>query len=302
MAPTGTNPLSRAEHFIWLTARVLEQRRFEHHFLDGDPGAVETALDAYRNADGGYGHALEPDLRGPVSQPLHTATALRLLDGIGRCAGQRVERIGRYLTSVSTPDGALPALHPSQRGYPAAPGLPVVENPPSDLLATGPVVGTLHRNSVWHAWLFRATDYCWATVESMEKTHPYEVEAALTFLDGVPDRPRAEAAAQRLGRLVREQRLAVTDPDRERSFPVGDGYAPGEYHYVTDFARTPGSLARRWFSDIEMERGLDHLLRRQQDDGGWDINKPRWAPGTAVEGRPLVTLDALLTLRAYERL
>ncbi|MEU5832908.1 hypothetical protein ABZ820_04340 [Streptomyces diacarni] len=301
MAHSGSI-LSRAENFIWLTARVLEQRRFEHDFLDGDPSAVETALDAYRNADGGYGHALEPDLRGPVSQPLHTAAAVRGLDAIGRCAGQRVERIGRYLTAVSTPDGALPAVHPSLRGYPAAPWIPVVDVPPSDLLATGPVVGTLHRNSVWHAWLFRATDYCWHTVETLDKTHPYEVRAALAFLDGVPDRPRAEAAAARLGTLVREQRLVVTDPDRTERFPLPDGYAPGEHHYVTDFASAPDSLARRWFSDAELDRCLDHLVNRQEEDGGWDINWRRWAPGTALEGRPLVTLEALHTLRAYGRL
>ncbi|GAA2625313.1 hypothetical protein [Streptomyces axinellae] len=302
MAPSGSTPLSRAEHFIWLTARVLEQRRFEHHFLDGDPDTVETALDAYRNADGGYGHALEPDLRGPVSQPLHTAAALHVLDDIGRCSGQRVERIGRYLTAVSTSEGALPAVHPSLRGYPAAPWIPVVDSPPSALLATGPVVGTLHRNSVWHAWLFRATDYCWHTIESLEKTHPYEVRAALAFLDGVPDRRRAEAAADHLGTLVREQRLAVTDPDHEEDFPVPEGYASTEHHYVTDFAHTPDSLARRWFTENELERGLDHLLRRQQEDGGWNITWRRWAPGTELEGRPLVTLEALLTLRAYGRL
>lgn len=302
MAPSGSTLLSRAEHFIWLTARVLEQRRFEYHFLDGDPSTVETALDAYRNTDGGYGHALEPDLRGPVSQPLHTAAAVQVLDSIGRCAGQRVERIGRYLTAVSTRDGALPAVHPSLRGYPAAPFVPVVDSPPSDLLATGPVVGTLHRNGVWHAWLFRATDYCWETIERLDKTHPYEVLAALAFLEGVPDRSRARAAADRLGAVVREQRLVVTDPARSADFPVPEGYAPGEHHYVTDFARTPGALARRWFSDAEMDAGLDHLENRQQDDGGWPVHRRTWAPGTEVESRPRVTLDALLTLRAFGRL
>lgn len=302
MAPSGSTLLSRAEHFIWLTARVLEQRRFEYHFLDGDPSTVETALDAYRNTDGGYGHALEPDLRGPVSQPLHTAAAVQVLDSIGRCAGQRVERIGRYLTAVSTRDGALPAVHPSLRGYPAAPFVSVVDSPPSDLLATGPVVGTLHRNGVWHAWLFRATDYCWETIERLDKTHPYEVLAALAFLEGVPDRSRARAAADRLGAVVREQRLVVTDPARSADFPVPEGYAPGEHHYVTDFARTPGALARRWFSDAEMDAGLDHLENRQQDDGGWPVDRRTWAPGTEVESRPRVTLDALLTLRAFGRL
>ncbi|MBB5937503.1 hypothetical protein [Streptomyces zagrosensis] len=308
-APTPS-PLARAEHFIWLTARVLEQRRFVYHFLSEPDGlesaadAVETALAAYLNDDGGYGHALEPDLRGPVSQPLHTAHALRVLDEIGRCGGQPMERVCRYLTLISTSAGALPALHPSLRGYPAAPWIPVVDNPPSDLLATGPVAGLLHRGGVWHAWLFRATDFCWSAVESLADgapTHPYEVIAAVTFLDCVPDRERATAVAQRLGTHVRERGLVVLDPWRAAGHSVPEGYAPGEHHFAHDFARTPRSVARSWFSDAELENSLGFLASAQQEDGGWPINWRQWAPGTALECRPMVTVDALLTLRAYGR-
>ncbi|MFJ4125752.1 hypothetical protein ACIP3U_31015 [[Kitasatospora] papulosa] len=301
MAGTGAHSLARAEQFVWLTARVLEQRRFAHLFLGGGADVVEIALAAYLNEDGGYGHALEPDLRGPVSQPLHTAHALSVLDSIGRCGGLRVERICRYLTDVSTKEGALPALLPSQRGYPAAPFIPVVDDPTAELLATGPVVGLLHRNQVWHAWLFRATDFCWAAVDALEHSHPYEIEAAVAFLDGVPDRARAEAAADRLGRLVRDQRLVVLDPRRRAEYPVAPGYAPEEHHFPYDYARAPGSLARRWFSDAEMERSLDHLESEQQEDGGWPVNWRQWAPGTALEGRPIETLRALRTLRDHGR-
>ena len=299
--PSARSPLFRAEHFVWLTARVLEQHRFAHHFRGAAADPVETALDAYRNEDGGYGHALEPDLRGPVSQPLHTAHALRVLDAVARCAGQRVERVCRYLTSVSTADGALPAIHPSQRDYPTAPFVTVVDDPPSDLLATGPVVGVLHRNEVWHAWLFRATDFCWMAVESLEKSHPYEIEAAVAFLDSAPDRARAEAAADRLGRLVREHRLAALDPDRLDAYPVSPGYAPGEHHFPYDYARTPRSLARAWFTDDEMARSLDHLAAQQQEDGGWPVRWRHWAPAPALEARPLVTIEALRVLSAYGR-
>ncbi|WP_353945128.1 hypothetical protein ABII15_28580 [Streptomyces sp. HUAS MG91] len=303
-SPSPHTPLSRAEHFVWLTARVLEQRRFAYHFLTGSAAAadaVETALAAYRNEDDGYGHALEPDLRGPVSQPLHTGHALRVLDSIGRCSGQRVERVCRYLTTVSTPEGALPAVHPSQRGYPCAPFVPIVDDPPSDLLATGPVVGLLHRNEVWHAWLFRATDFCWSAVESLKVSHPYEIHAAIAFLDGVPDRSRARTAADRLGRLVREQRLVVLDPERAGDCPVAPGYAPGEHHYPYDYAKAPESLARAWFTEEEMALALDHLRSEQQEDGGWPVNWRQWAPGTALEARPMVTIEALRTLRAYGR-
>ncbi|MFD7287541.1 hypothetical protein [Streptomyces sp. NPDC059863] len=302
-----SSPLSRAEHFIWLTARVLEQRRFAYHFLTRSTGrgrgaeAVEAALTAYREEDGGYGHGLEPDLRGPVSQPLHTAHALRVLDSIGRCDGLRVERICRYLTAVSTAEGALPAVHPSLRGYPYAPRLQVVDDPSGDLLATGPVVGLLHRNEVWHAWLFRATDFCWAAVERLDESHPYEIEAAVAFLDGVPDRARAEAAADRLGRLVRARGLVVLDPARSAEYPVPPGYAPGERHHPYDYARVPESLARAWFTDEEMERSLDHLAGLQREDGGWPIARRAWAPSTALETRPIVTIEALRTLRAHGR-
>ncbi|MFE3637604.1 hypothetical protein [Streptomyces cellostaticus] len=299
--PPARSPLLRAEQFVWLTARVLEQRLFAYHFLNGAAEPVEAALNAYRNEDGGYGHALEPDLRGPVSQPLHAARALGVLDAIGRCGGQRAERLCRHLTAVSTTDGALPAVVPGQRGYPVAPFVPVVDDPPSELLATGPVVGLLHRNEVWHAWLFRATDFCWRAVESLRTSHPHEVRAAVAFLDSVPDRPRAEAAADRLGRMVREQRLAALEPDRLDAYPVAPGYASGEHHFPHDFVRSPRSLARAWFTDEEMTRSLDHLAGSQQEDGGWPVRRHRWAPAPALEARPMATIDALRTLRAHGR-
>lgn len=156
-------------------------------------------------------------------------------------------------------------------------------------------------NQGWHAWLFRATDFCWTAVEGLEKSHPYEIEAAVAFLDGVPDRSRAEAAADRLGRLVREQGLAVLDPDRLEEYPPAPGYAAGERHFPYDYARTPQSLARRWFTDEEMARSLEHLASEQREDGGWPVNWRQWAPGTALEARPIVTIEALRTLRAHGR-
>ncbi len=281
-----TSPLARAERFVWLTARVLEQRRFAHQFLDGGADPVETALAAYRNEDGGYGHALEPELRGPLSQPAHAAHALRVLDEIGRCGGQRAERLCRYLTSASASDGALPAPH-----LPRDPTGALAE-PTGSLLATGPVVGVLHRNGVWHAWLFRATDFCWAAVEGLEHPDPRQVQAAVAFLDGVPDRPRAQAAAERLGRLVRRQRLAALEPEP----------APDEHHFhAYDFARSPDSLARRWFTNAEMDRALDFLAAAQAPDGGWPLRSHSWAPAAHFERRPVLTIEALLTLRAHGR-
>ncbi|MEV5250925.1 hypothetical protein AB0K98_04045 [Streptomyces werraensis] len=288
--PGGT--LARAERFVWLTARVLEQRLFAHHFREGAAGPVETALDAYRNDDGGYGHALEPALRGPASLPAHTARALHVLDAVGRCDARRAEDVCRYLTSVSTAEGALPAVGTRANDGGAA-GLP------GSLSATAPVVGLLHRNEVWHPWLFRATDFCRQAVESLGTARPGDVKAAVLFLDHASDRTRAEAAAERLGRLVRRARLVVLDPD-------GSDHATGERRFPHDYAPTPDSLARAWFTDAETDRSLDALAAGQQDDGGWPARRlpgtPEPAPGALLETRSIHTIEALRTLTAYGRL
>src|SRR6266566_7587309 len=75
-----TPDFSQATGFVWRTARLLDRHRFAFLFLDGPRDAVLAALRPYQNADGGFGHALEPDLRGPVSQPLPVWSALRVLD------------------------------------------------------------------------------------------------------------------------------------------------------------------------------------------------------------------------------
>ncbi|MEU5201306.1 hypothetical protein AB0H44_00105 [Streptomyces pseudogriseolus] len=310
-------PLARAEHFVWRTARVLEQRLFAHHFRDGAAGPVETALEAYRNDDGGYGHALEPALRGPASHPAHTARALHVLDAVGRCDARRAEDVCRYLTSVSAAEGALPAVLTALR--PAGGGAGAARLPGA-LSATAPMTGLLHRNEVWHPWLFRATDFCRRAVESSEAARPEDVEAAVIFLDHAPDRARAEAAAERLGRLVRREGLVVLDPDGPGARPAAPpaaseaqpsapadapGHTPGAPRFPHDYARTPGSLARAWFTDAEMERSLDALAAGQQADGGWPA---RPLPGAAeptpvalLEARPLATIEALRTLAAHGR-
>src|SRR3954470_11548328 len=80
MPPMPTPDLDAAERFLAAHGRVLDRRRFERLFRGGDADPVARAVAAYRNADGGFGHALEPDARGPGSQPATVALALRTLD------------------------------------------------------------------------------------------------------------------------------------------------------------------------------------------------------------------------------
>ena len=81
--PATGKCLERAEDFIWRNARLLERSLFAHLFGRGSSQAILSALRAYRNLDGGFGHALEPDVRAPDSMPLHTELALRALNAAG---------------------------------------------------------------------------------------------------------------------------------------------------------------------------------------------------------------------------
>src|ERR1700710_3001196 len=78
-----------AEKFIWTTARLVDRHRYSILFADGPAGPVVAALGGYRNRDGGFGHALEPDLRCPSSQPAPTLYALEILQEAGAAAGGR---------------------------------------------------------------------------------------------------------------------------------------------------------------------------------------------------------------------
>src|ERR1700741_1118125 len=79
----NTPDFSAATAFVAANARVLDRRRFQRLFQDRPAAPVRDAVAAYRNEDGGFGHALEPDCRAPGSQPLAGDMALRVMDETG---------------------------------------------------------------------------------------------------------------------------------------------------------------------------------------------------------------------------
>ena len=73
-----TPDFEAAADFLAARARVLDRRVFERLFRGGAAQPVRDAVAAYRNADGGFGHALEPDCRAAASQPSRAPGAGRL--------------------------------------------------------------------------------------------------------------------------------------------------------------------------------------------------------------------------------
>jgi hypothetical protein len=284
--------IDRAAEFVWLSARLIDRRRFAHLFGDGSADAVVEALRPYRNPDSGFGNALEPDLRGPVSQPSPTALAFEILAEVGRLDDPMVEGALTYLETVTNPDGGVPFVLPSARDYPRAPHFQVVDDdPPSSLLMTGLLAAPLVGGGIEHRWLDAASRFCWDAIGALDYTSAYAARFAVGFLDHTPERERAEAALAEIGPRLIESELVTLDPD-----------APGEIHTPLDFTPDPRLSSRSMWSDEIIDRHLDALAAGQQADGGWTFNWQAWAPMVEQEWRGVVTVRALTILRAYGRL
>lgn len=91
----------KARAFIYRNARPLDLARWQYHFEGGSKEAVLTALAAYQNKDGGFGHALEADSWNPNSAPIQTWTATEILHEIDFTDSMHpvIQGILRYLES-----------------------------------------------------------------------------------------------------------------------------------------------------------------------------------------------------------
>jgi hypothetical protein len=118
------NTYQKTHTFIYLNARPLDIARWQYHFESGSKEAVLTALAAYQNEDGGFGHALEPDCWNPNSAPIQTWTATEALREINftDSAHPIIDGILRYLASGKEYTGHFWLNAPqSNNDYPRAP-------------------------------------------------------------------------------------------------------------------------------------------------------------------------------------
>jgi len=276
-----------AAAFIAANARVIDRRRFERLFGDGAARPVRDAVAAYRNDDGGFGHALEPDCRAPGSQSLAVEMALRIMDETDAWDEALVRGACDWLAAVAPPEGGAAFVEPTLAGWPHAPWWVAEQGHPASVIATALIAGTLHARGVSHPWLDRAAELTWALIDGLADPGPYDMRAVLSFLQRVPDRDRAREVFGRVGPLILERKLVTLDPE-----------APGEAHFPLDFAPEPDSLARELFDEATIKANLDHLAQAQLEDGGWTFNWLAWSPAAEREWRGFLTVDALRLLRA----
>jgi hypothetical protein len=283
--------LEQGKRFIWRHGRLLE-RAVMAHLLEGEaPGRVALALRAYQNLDGGLGHALEPDLRAPESQPLYLEFGLRTLYDCGLRAPDLAQGACIFLSQHADLEAGIPTLFPSALAYDHAPHweAPSAREPSLDRLIS--LVGLLNWQRIEHPWLERAVGACLAHLARLPMEDAHTIQNGFCLLESVAETRDVSALFDRLADELTRASFFLAEA------PIS-GYGLTPLH----LAPTPDSYLRRLFGQEQIEAHLDDLLAQQQPDGGWPI---AWEPPgetAALAWRAHRTLAALTTLRAYGRI
>ncbi|MGI8335771.1 hypothetical protein ACRYCC_37980 [Actinomadura scrupuli] len=286
--------LAAAAAFMATHARVLDRRRFQALLGECDPAAVLAALDGYRNADGGYGWGLEPDLRSPGSQPGAALHAFEVFEEIGPATAPQAVGLCDWLSSVSLPDGGLPFALPVGGPAGCAPFWAQADPTASSLQITAIVAANAHRVAARdpavaaHPWLAQATRYCLAAIEAIDEVpHALVLAFAMRFLDAAHDtHPEASRLLDHLGAYIPAGGLMHVQ-----------GGLEDEMMRPLDFAPAPDRPVRAFFTPEAISAELRRLAGRQQDDGGWSVDFASYSPAAALEWRGYTTVRAVSILR-----
>lgn len=284
--------------FMATHSRLLDRRRFELLLGCGTAEAALTALAAYRNADGGYGSGLEPDLRSGSSQPVSALHAFEVFEEIAPDTASGAILLCDWLASITLPDRGLPFGLPISDPAGCAPFFVAVDPTRSSLHMTSMLAAIAHRIArhdktvADHGWLATATEYSLRCIRHLDGPgHALEFRFALQFLDAVHDLvPGADAELRRLGGFL----------PASGSMPVEGGGADEAMHLL-DFAPEPHRPIRQLFPATAIEAELDRLVAAQRADGGWTVDWGSFSAAGAFEWRGWATVRALKILRANNR-
>ncbi|MEU4726060.1 hypothetical protein AB0G06_41220 [Nonomuraea dietziae] len=284
--------LDKVASFMAGHARLLDRRRFELLMGEGEPAGALAALESYRNADGGYGWGLEPDLRSPESQP---GSALHAFEVFEQAPSPRAAELCDWLQTVTRPDDGLPFALPLTVAQATAPWWQGADRSESSLQITAVTAAAAWRVAAHdpavaaHPWLARASAYCLETISSLkERPHAYVLAFAVRFLD---TQPSASDLLDRLGEFV--------PPNGEMHVEGGTEH---EMLRPLDFSPAPGLPSRRLFTVEAVAADLDRLESLQREDGGWTVDYATISPAGALDWRGAVTVNALQILRDNGRL
>jgi hypothetical protein len=293
-----------SRRFVETAARPLEIARFHHHFERASEESVLAALKEYRNADGGFGHALEPDLRAAESSALCTSIAFQVLRSTGAKPDGVVIPAGiRYLLETLDREKWHWRIIPRSAGQsPHAPWWNQADHEDVfdrfSLNPTAEILGYLYdcQPQIPGGITTHVSDRVINHLSGLEKIDMHELLCCLRLLKTktLPEDARDQIRRQ----LTRFIGAAVTrDPEQ------WTGYNLRPLQVADD----PGSPFMAGLEE-DAAANLDYEISSQNRDGSWT---PTWTWGNAFpedwakaqrEWSGIITLDKLLLLKRFGRI
>ena len=251
--------LEAARTFMSNEARPLDLALWRRALEGGDGAAVIAALAPFQNANGGFGHGLEPDLATPASSGIATSVGLRHLRRAGAPADHPMVRAALGWAAANIADGVWPIIDAHVDDGPRAPWwnydaeladrwLGFRFNPTAEILAALYVFRAAAPLGLIEAAEARMRRTI-AETEVITGAYDLRCAAVLAETDAAPADLRAGLSAL----LLRS--VAAHD--------AADEHAP-----ALDLAPTPGSLLAGALAD-QIQPAAATLIEGQQDDGGW---------------------------------
>lgn len=296
---------TEAAEFLRAEARPLEVARFENIFSGSRVEHVLNELSKFQNPDGGFGHALEADLRAPESSALCTSVAFQIIrDHQIPRENKMVQRGIHYLMETLDRSEAHWRIIPkSADASPHAPWWKQVGredeykgfslNPTAEILGYLLDYGEAVRGE---RIMTEVTDRVLDSLRSLESIEMHDLLCCSRLLDTASLPPTARKCLQ--GELVRLIPGAIaTTPEQWREY----GLRP------LLVVRDPNSP---FFARLEkvISLNLDFELEEQNNTGSWS---PTWSWGgnfpesweiAKREWSGVLTLEKLLTLARFKRM
>jgi len=308
MRKLTADAFGRAVAYVKTCARPLEKALYSCRFEEGPEDAVIDELLRFRNPDGGFGHALEPDVRTPSSSALATGIALRTIAQLDwQEADEMVPgAIDYLLATLNRKSLTWRAVPRDTNEFPHAPwwhdkdGSLAAAFHDFQIIPRVLILGSLHSYAAMPRELLeRLTDAALTAISERPTLgtgggSDLEYVAYLAVAPGLP-----QASRDLLTELVTATvpKVVITDPSEWSGYCLTPLRA----------APRPTSLGAQAIRDA-LDAHLDWTIDHQAADGAWD---PTWSwfgsyPEAWAEAeqawRGILTLETLLSLRAFGRL
>lgn len=302
----------RIENWIYRNGRQLELAQWDHLFHGGRQADVLRAIAVYQNADGGFGHAIEPDSWNPNSTPYNAQHAIRLMSGINffDLSHPLYQGILRYLDS---PDASGPnGFHftvPSNDQYAHAPWWQYSEetNRTENKGLTAILSGFILRLGTPGTSLYRKAEaFARTLIEDMRTTESFGEMGLAGYSLLLLHISEAGLAAQFDTEGLKARLDAQMNASIERDPAKWAGYTIRPSRYI----QSPESPLYAENAAV-MEAELDYLIDTLPADDVWPINWSWFDLGSVYPrefsisenwSKALCAIDTMRLLHAFGRL